>query len=67
MHCHGYCAPHQGAELVPFEFERRTAGSSDVSIEILHCGVCHSDLSFVDNEWGSAAIRWCLDMRLSGA
>jgi uncharacterized zinc-type alcohol dehydrogenase-like protein len=52
MQCHGYCAPHQGAELVPFEFERRKPGSGDVTIEILYCGVCHSDLSFVDNEWG---------------
>jgi alcohol dehydrogenase (NADP+) len=52
MHSHGYSAPHQRAELVPFEFERRSEGSHDVAIEILYCGVCHSDLSFVDNEWG---------------
>jgi alcohol dehydrogenase (NADP+) len=52
MQCHGYCAPHQAAELVPFEFERRTPGNNDVTIEILYCGVCHSDLSFVNNEWG---------------
>ena len=52
MRCHGYCAPQKGAELVPFEFERRAVGSNDVTIEILYCGVCHSDLSFVDNEWG---------------
>ena len=52
MQCAGYCVPHQGADLVPFEFERRSAGSTDVTIRILYCGVCHSDLSFVNNEWG---------------
>jgi alcohol dehydrogenase (NADP+) len=52
MQCHGYCASHQAAELVPFEFERRTPGNNDVTVEILYCGVCHSDLSFVNNEWG---------------
>ena len=29
MRCHGYCAPQKGAELVPFEFERRAVGSNE--------------------------------------
>lgn len=37
--------------LGPFEFERRTVGGTDVQIEILYCGVCHSDLHTVRSEW----------------
>ena len=32
--------------------ERRTPGASDVQIQILYCGVCHSDLHYARNEWG---------------
>jgi uncharacterized zinc-type alcohol dehydrogenase-like protein len=37
--------------LVPYTFERREVGSKDVQIEILYCGVCHSDLHTARNEW----------------
>jgi uncharacterized zinc-type alcohol dehydrogenase-like protein len=49
---HGYAAKEQGASLSPFAFERRTPGPRDVLIDILHCGICHSDLHFVNNDWG---------------
>lgn len=39
--------------LVPFTFERREVLPHDVQIEILYCGVCHSDIHFVKNEWKS--------------
>ncbi|MDG2941619.1 NAD(P)-dependent alcohol dehydrogenase [Exercitatus varius] len=48
----GYAAPAQGAQLVPFTFERRDLRNDDVAIEILYCGVCHSDLHHVNNDWG---------------
>ncbi|HRJ27925.1 MAG TPA: NAD(P)-dependent alcohol dehydrogenase [Fimbriimonadaceae bacterium] len=38
--------------LQPFSFERRDPLEFDVLIEILYCGVCHSDLHFARNEWG---------------
>ncbi len=47
----GYAAHSPAAPLVPFEFERREPGPRDVHLEILYCGVCHSDLHQVRNEW----------------
>ncbi|MCH4565337.1 NAD(P)-dependent alcohol dehydrogenase [Halomonas sp. EGI 63088] len=38
--------------LAPFAFERRQPRPDDVAIEILYCGVCHSDLHFARNDWG---------------
>lgn len=40
--------------LVPLTIERRTPGPHDVAMEIKFCGVCHSDLHTVRNEWGNA-------------
>ena len=51
-HSHGYAALSAKAALVPFKFERRDPGSHDVKLDILYCGICHSDLFFVDNDWG---------------
>ena len=48
----GYVAMRQSADLVPFDFDRRVPGPHDVLIEIKYCGVCHSDLHFVRNDWG---------------
>lgn len=48
----GYAAQAAGEKLVPFNFERRALREDDVAIEILYCGVCHSDLHHVNNDWG---------------
>lgn len=40
--------------LVPFDIKRREPGPADVLIEILYCGVCHTDIHFVRNEWHNA-------------
>jgi len=50
----GYAAPKAKATLVPWNFERREPGPHDVQIEILFCGVCHSDLHQVRDEWGGS-------------
>ncbi|GAB2791105.1 putative zinc-type alcohol dehydrogenase-like protein [Hymenobacter luteus] len=50
----GYAAPAVNAPLVPFDFQRREVGAHDVRIEILFCGVCHSDLHQVRDEWGGS-------------
>ena len=49
-----YAAPAVHAPLVPFSFERRDVGPHDVLIDIKFCGVCHSDLHQVRDEWGGA-------------
>ena len=50
----GYAAKSQGSELTEFSFERRDLRKNDVAIEILYCGVCHSDLHAVRNDWGGS-------------
>jgi alcohol dehydrogenase (NADP+) len=50
----GYAAASARAPLAPFEFERRVPGPRDVHIEILFCGICHSDLHQARDEWGGS-------------
>lgn len=50
----GYAAHTHTSPLVPFNFERRDLGPNDVQIEILYCGICHSDIHQVRNEWGGS-------------
>ncbi|AMB43363.1 Zn-dependent alcohol dehydrogenase [Methylobacterium sp. AMS5] len=49
--CTGYAATSAETKLAPFAFERRDPGANDIEIEIVYCGVCHSDLHQVRNEW----------------
>ncbi|HSZ25429.1 MAG TPA: NAD(P)-dependent alcohol dehydrogenase [Cytophagaceae bacterium] len=51
---HAYAAQNATSPLTPFNFERRAVGAHDVQIEILYCGVCHSDIHQVRNEWGGS-------------
>ncbi|KAM6563613.1 hypothetical protein CsatB_023611 [Cannabis sativa] len=48
----GWAATDNSGVLSPFHFSRRDNGENDVTIKILYCGVCHSDLHSVKNEWG---------------
>ena len=48
----GYAAHDHQSPLVPYQFERRALRDNDVAIEILYCGVCHSDLHTARNDWG---------------
>lgn len=52
MHTVGYAAHSADSALVPYHFERRELRPNDVAIEILYCGVCHSDLHTVNGDWG---------------
>ncbi|CAN5251463.1 NAD(P)-dependent alcohol dehydrogenase [soil metagenome] len=47
-----FAAHEEAAPLKPFELERREVQENDVLIDIEYCGVCHSDLHFVKNDWG---------------
>ena len=49
-----YAATKVGEELKPFDFERREPGPNDVLIDIKFCGVCHSDVHQVKDEWGNS-------------
>ena len=48
----GYAATSELSGLAPFSFQRRTPRADDVSIDILYCGVCHTDIHFAENDWG---------------
>lgn len=41
--------------MQPFEFDPGPLGDEEVEIAVSHCGICHSDLSMIDNEWGMSA------------
>ena len=47
-----YAAQSADTPLAPFSFERRDPQADDVAIDILHCGVCHSDVHTARSEWG---------------
>ncbi len=46
-----YAAQNATSPLAPFSFERRDVGADDVQIDIMFCGVCHSDLHQARNDW----------------
>ena len=49
----GYAAQHSFSRLRPLEFERDDPKANEVEIEVLFCGVCHSDIHQVKNEWSN--------------
>ncbi|EPS74150.1 geraniol dehydrogenase 1, partial [Genlisea aurea] len=48
----GYAARDTSGILSPFKLSRRATGERDVAFRVLYCGVCHSDLHMVKNDWG---------------
>jgi uncharacterized zinc-type alcohol dehydrogenase-like protein len=52
MKTHAYAATAADMPLAPYILQRRASRSNDVEIEILYCGVCHSDLHTARNDWG---------------
>ena len=48
----GYAVQQAGGKLEPFQYEAPQVGPWDVEIEISHCGICHSDLHLILNDWG---------------
>ena len=47
-----YAAFAPKGELKPFEYDPGELGDNEVEIDVAHCGICHSDLSVMDSEWG---------------
>src|ERR1700712_4176927 len=50
----GYAAQTKETPLAPWDFDRREIGPHDVQFDITHCGVCHSDLHQIRDEWGGS-------------
>ncbi len=51
----GYAVAAANQPLAPWTFERREVGPKDVRIEILYCGICHSDIHQARDEWGGSS------------
>lgn len=58
-----YAAKEAGSELELYEYDAGELKPEDVEVQVDYCGICHSDLSMIDNEWGSLSIRWLPGMR----
>ena len=48
----GYAATEPGGRLEPFKWDPGPLGDAEVEIKVEYCGLCHSDLSMVNNDWG---------------
>ncbi|MED6195827.1 8-hydroxygeraniol dehydrogenase, variant 4 [Stylosanthes scabra] len=49
----GWAARDPSGLLSPFNFSRRATGEQDVTFKVMYCGICHSDLHMLKNEWGN--------------
>ncbi|XP_022866791.1 8-hydroxygeraniol dehydrogenase-like [Olea europaea var. sylvestris] len=50
---YGWGSRNSSGVLAPINFSRRETGDHDVQFKVLYCGVCHTDLHVVKNDWGS--------------
>ncbi|TMW98188.1 hypothetical protein EJD97_004379 [Solanum chilense] len=48
----GWAALDSSGKITPYTFNRRENGVNDVTIKILYCGICHTDLHYAKNDWG---------------
>ncbi len=53
IQAYGYATNHSFTGLKPLKFEREDARPNEVTIDVMYCGVCHSDIHQVKNEWGN--------------
>lgn len=49
---HGLAVHAAGAHLLPYKYDAGDLGPNEVEVKISHCGVCHSDVHLIDNDWG---------------
>lgn len=54
-HFHGWAATQSKKTLAPFDFDPGVLRPEQVQVKVESCGICHSDLSMVDNDWGNAS------------
>ena len=55
MKVNAYAASEPKGKLTPYSYELGELGSEQVDIKVAYCGICHSDLSMINNEWGMTA------------
>src|SRR5436305_14942171 len=51
---HGLAVHAAGAQLVPYRYDPGALKANEVEVKISHCGVCHSDVHLIDNDWGNS-------------
>jgi len=51
MKIHTYAAKIRGAKLLPFEYDRREPLPNEIEVQVTHCGMCHSDLHLVNDDF----------------
>ncbi|XP_021679771.2 probable mannitol dehydrogenase [Hevea brasiliensis] len=51
----GWAARDSSGVLSPFNFSRRETGEKDVTFKVLYCGICHTDIHMIKNEWGTSS------------
>jgi uncharacterized zinc-type alcohol dehydrogenase-like protein len=61
-----FAASAKGAKLEPFEFNPGPLRDEQVEIEVEYCGICHSDLSMLDNDWGMTAYPFVAGHEVAG-
>ena len=49
---HAYATQQAGQALAPYTYEPGQLGDQEVEIQVDYCGICHSDISMIDNAWG---------------
>lgn len=52
MKVNAYAVQEQNGKLTPYTYELGQIGVEEVDVKVTYCGVCHSDLSMINNEWG---------------
>lgn len=55
MKVHAYAADQAKGPLKPFEYTQDKLTANEVEVAVTHCGICHSDVHLVDNDWGVSA------------
>ena len=54
MPVNAFAAMNKGEELKEFNYEQQALSPLDVEVKITHCGICHSDVHLIDDDWGSS-------------
>ncbi|KAH7566812.1 hypothetical protein JRO89_XS08G0238800 [Xanthoceras sorbifolium] len=63
----GWAARDTSGVLSPFHFSRRRTGEKDVTVKVMYCGMCHSDINMVKNKWGVSTYPFVPGHEIVGA
>ena len=62
----GFAAHAAGAQLLPYKYEPGDLKPNEVEVSISHCGICHSDVHLIDNDWGISQYPFILGHEVVG-